>query len=110
MIVSLNDTKNNYEFNLIRIQKGSENLYGKNPSLIKSIPVVTLVQLNKLYIDYYNAPYKEAKTGKEKMRFVDEAGKPVIPNFNELTQQKQITIRKNNNPIELTEAVKYPLN
>lgn len=44
------------------------------------------------------------------MRFVDEAGKPVIPNFNELTQQKQITIRKNNNPIELTEAVKYPLN
>ncbi|MCT4329604.1 MULTISPECIES: GLPGLI family protein [Elizabethkingia] len=109
LIVSLNDVKNNYEFNLIRIQKGSDNLYGKNPSLIKSIPV-TLVQLNKLYIDYYNDPYKEAKTGKVRMRFVDESGKPVTPNFNELTKQKQITIRKNNNPIELTDAINYPLN
>ncbi|OPC29916.1 GLPGLI family protein [Elizabethkingia miricola] len=107
LIISLSDTKNNYEFNLIKIQKGSENLYGKNPSLIKSIPV-TLTQLNKLYIDYYNDPYKEAKTGKVKMRFVDEAGKPVTPNFNELTKQKQITIRKNYNPIELTDAIKYP--
>ncbi|WP_260129944.1 hypothetical protein [Elizabethkingia anophelis] len=54
--------------------------------------------------------YKEAKTGKVKMKFVDESGKPVTPNFNELTKQKQFTIRKNNYPIELSEAIKYPGN
>ncbi|MDE5436975.1 GLPGLI family protein [Elizabethkingia meningoseptica] len=106
LIVALNDTKNNYEFNLIKIQKGSENLYGRYPNLIKSIPVA-MNQLNKAYVDYYNDPYKEAKAGKVKMKFVDETGKPVVPNFNELTKQKQLIIRKNNNPIELTEAIKY---
>ncbi|ATC34764.1 GLPGLI family protein [Elizabethkingia anophelis] len=109
LIVALNDTKNNYEFSLVKILKGSEDLYGKNPKLIKSIPV-TIHQLNKVYTDYYNDPYKEAKTGKVKMKFVDESGKPVTPNFNELTKQKQFTIRKNNNPIELSEAIKYPGN
>jgi len=57
-----------------------------------------------------NDPYKEAKAGKVKMKFVDESGKPVIPNFNELTKQKHFTIRKNNNPIELSEAIKYSSN
>ncbi len=58
--------KNNYEFSLVKNTKKDLKTYmEKNPKLIKSIPVTTH-QLNKVYTDYYNDPYKEAKTGKVK--------------------------------------------
>ncbi|WP_449401469.1 hypothetical protein [Chryseobacterium wanjuense] len=41
------------------------------------------------------------------MKFVDESGKEITPNYNELTKAKQEIIRKNNNPIELSEAIRY---
>ncbi|UZT97760.1 hypothetical protein ODZ84_21725 [Chryseobacterium fluminis] len=47
--------------------------------------------------------------GKIKMNFVDENGNEVQNiNWNELAKNKQQEIKRNNNPIELTDAVMFP--
>lgn len=106
LIISVYDTKDNYHFDLIGLKKNFDDIYIENNNSQKTIPV-NLKQLNKVFTDYYNDPYKEVKSGYLKMKFVDESGKEITPNYNELTKAKQEIIRKNNNPIELSEAIRY---
>ena len=106
LIISVYDAKDNYHFDLIGLKKNFDDIYTENNNSLKTIPV-NLKQLNKVFTDYYNDPYKEVKSGYLKMKFVDESGKEITPNYNELTKAKQEIIRKNNNPIELSEAIRY---
>ena len=48
------------------------------------------------------------KLEKGDTKFVDENGKEIKPDYREITKSIQINLKKHNNPIELSEAVKYP--
>jgi len=103
LIVDMRDSRNDYIFTMIELKKdfGEVNM---EPEIIP----VTKKQLLKIYLDYYNDPYKELKAGKAVMKVVDESGNQITPNFHQLTEFKQKDIKKKNNPIELTEAIRYP--
>ncbi|MCJ7934634.1 MAG: GLPGLI family protein [Chryseobacterium sp.] len=107
LIVSISDSKGNYSFDLLELKKKEENIYTSNNLSVKTIPV-NLQQLHKLYLDHYNDPYREIKSGYVKAKFVDQSGKEITPNFNEQTKNKQVILKQTNNPIELSEAVQYP--
>ncbi|MCT2408165.1 hypothetical protein NZD88_11495 [Chryseobacterium antibioticum] len=48
------------------------------------------------------------KSGQAKMKVADQDGKEITPNFQQLTKIRQESLRKTNNPIELSEAIRYP--
>lgn len=109
LIIWMYDDKGNYDFFLNKLFKSFFDPYDgvnfRNHNIIK----VNGDQLNKIYLNNYLDPYKEAKMGKIKMNFVDEKGNEVKNvNWNELAKNKQEVIKQNNNPIELSDAVKYP--
>jgi len=106
LIVSIYDTQKNYDFTMIGLKKDFEEVYTENYNIV-TIPV-NYTQLKKVFIDYYNDPYKEMKAGYTKMKTVDQSGKEVSVNYNELTKQKQQQIKKFNNPIEFADKIKYP--
>lgn len=104
LIVEMKDSKSNYSFNLIYIRKDED----LDVNLISSKFIdVSIDQLKKIKIDYYNDPYKEFKSGQIKVRWQDDDGKEFIPNYTELTKSEQRNLRKNNNPIELSELINY---
>lgn len=107
LIISMADTSGSYSFHLTSLKKNEENLYTSNHTSLRTVPV-NIKQLHKLFIDFYNDPYKEVKSGHVKMKVVDQDGKEITPNFQELTRIKQESIRKANNPIELSDAIRYP--
>ncbi|MEC5395937.1 GLPGLI family protein [Bergeyella sp. RCAD1439] len=104
LIVEMKDTKNNYTFNLLSITRGDNFNIDFIPTKFLDI---TNIQLAKLKLDYYNDPYREMKSGQIKVRWQDENGVEFKPNYGELTKSEQDYIRKNNNEIELSEAIKY---
>lgn len=109
LVVWVYDNKENYAFFLKQLSKGFYDPYKGVDFNSENVIKVNKDQLNKIYINYYLDPYKEAKMGKIKMNFVDEKGNEVKNiNWNELTKNKQQVIKQNNNPIELSDAVKYP--
>lgn len=91
---------------MIGLKKDFEEIYTEGFNTV-TIPI-TRTQLKKVFIDYYNDPYKEMKSGYIKMKTVNELGKEVSINFNELTIRKQQQIKQFNNPIEIADATKYP--
>jgi GLPGLI family protein len=105
LIIQMNDNKNNYIFNLAGIKK-DENI--DTDYLSSKFLDVSENQFKKLQLDYYNDPYREMKTGNVKVIWQDEKGNPFTPDYKELTKDEQDYIKKNNNTIELSEAVKYP--
>lgn len=103
LIIDMRDSGNNYIFIMTELRKD----VGAVDPITETIPV-TRKQLTKAYLDYYNDPYKELKAGKAVVKVVDESGRQVTPNFNQLTELKQKDIKMKNNPIELMDAIKYP--
>lgn len=106
LIVQMNDKRKDYIFSLIGLKK-SEDSYALNELKIKPIPV-NEKQLRKVMLDHYNDPFREMKTSNSKSRWLDENGKEFTPDFNELTKNEQESIKKYNNPIELSDAIQYP--
>lgn len=109
LIVWMYDDKGNYDFFLNKLSKKFFDPYDgvnfRNHNIVK----VNADQLNKIYLNNYLDPYKEAKMGKIKMNFVDEKGNEIKNvNWNELARNKQGEIKRNNNPIELADAINYP--
>lgn len=105
LIIYMKDSKNNYEFSFTGIKKDETT----DINYLSSKPLeVTKTQLNKVLLNHYNDPYREMKAGNIKVRWRDEDGKEFKPDYKELTKTEQQNIKKHNNPIELTEAVKYP--
>lgn len=105
LIISMYDTKKNYIFNMSGLTKDYQDIY-QDDKRFKSINI-NKSQLNKVYMDYYNDPYKEAKAGKIKINFENEKGEKIIPNWNEITKYKQEEIKQNNNPIELSDSLNF---
>ncbi|MDR2206924.1 MAG: GLPGLI family protein [Flavobacteriaceae bacterium] len=109
LIVSMKDSTDSYNFSLSAIKKMSEVLDFKD-TYPKAIDV-SRKQLTKVFLDYYSDPYKEMKAGNlhvKKMKVIDEQGREIEPDFRQLTEIMQTSLKKNNNPIELSEAVRYP--
>lgn len=106
LIVSMHDNKNNYFFEMLGLVKEYDDIY-KDRKVFTSISV-NKKQLDKVYIDYYNDPYKEAKMGNVIINFENEKGERITPNWNEVTKYRQMEIKNNNNPIELSDSIKYP--
>jgi GLPGLI family protein len=105
LIIYMKDTKGNYEFSFTGIKK--DEITHINDFSTTSLEI-TKKQLIKVLIDHYNDPYREMKTGNIKVLWQDENGKQFKPDYNDLTKSEQKHIKKNNNPIELSEAIKYP--
>lgn len=105
LIIYMKDTKNNYEFSFTGIKKDEiTDINFFSTTFLE----VTKKQLAKVLIDHYNDPYREMKTGNIKVLWQDENGKPFKPDYKDLTKNEQQYIKKNNNPIELADAIKYP--
>lgn len=103
LIIYIKDQKENYEFIFSGLQK---RLIDINYMALKPLPV-NKNQMKEVQKNYYYDPYREMKSGKMLVVYQDEKGNTIKPNFKELTENEQQRIRKNNNPIELCEAIKY---
>jgi len=105
LIVSMKDSKNNYQFVLTAIRKEETiNIFYFSAKPLE----VTRKQWVKVQQDYYNDPYREMKSGNVKAVWQDENGKKFVPDYKELTKSQQLYLRKHNNPIELANAIHYP--
>ncbi|MCD1118691.1 GLPGLI family protein [Chryseobacterium turcicum] len=111
LIVELKDSKNNFIFDLVKV----ENPQDANPKLVetvfKSKPIIiTFEKYNILLINYYNDPFsrfRSMKPGTWSIGRADETFIEDLEGLNKITKEEQEEIRKNNNPIELDKAIKY---
>jgi len=106
LIVEMEDATGSYKFSLYSIKKRSEMLDFEN--MYKEALTIPQKQLKKVSLDYYNDPLREMKSSNVQAKFVDEKGKEVKPDFREMTKTIQSRLKQYNNPIELSEAIKYP--
>ncbi|MBS1573632.1 MAG: GLPGLI family protein [Bacteroidetes bacterium] len=106
MIIYLEDSTGSYRFILKSILKNPDNVDFENE--YKNALTISQKKLQKLFLEYYADPLKELKLEKEDTKFVDENGKEIKPDYREITKTIQTNLKKHNNPIELSEAVKYP--
>lgn len=115
LIFEIEDSKNDYSYKLINSKKLErdfdttdflETHYGKNP--IK----ITNERLNKVKLDYYSDPFvwaKNSKDGQWSVSFGEGQTYNKKEDIPYLTKRMQEELRRDNNPIELDKAVKYPL-
>lgn len=102
-ILYLEDTKQNYifEFNGLK-QESINSKIGSDFVAIK----ISKKKYAKICLDYYNDPYKEMRS--DEAMIENSIGELEKPNINLITKEKQDFIRNNNNPIEISEVIKYP--
>lgn len=106
LIVYMEDYSGSYKFILHAIKKTYDRLYFEN--MYNEAINITTKQLMKVSLDYYNDPLREMKSEKTEIKFIDETGKEIKPDFREMTTTIQSRLKRYNNPIELSEATKYP--
>lgn len=106
LIIYMEDSTGSYKFSLESIKKISDTLNFED--IYKTAINVTEKQLQKVYLNYYSDPLREVKSQNMQAKFIDEKGKEVKPDFREMTKTIQSQLKKYNNPIELSEAIKYP--
>lgn len=104
LIILMNDTKNNFIFELtsIKNQNSLHVFYEENAILVNP------KQLKKLYIDYYNDPFKELKLTNTKVKIENSSGGDSDPNFNIIAKKRRKELKQYNNPIDLSDIVNYP--
>lgn len=115
LIFEISDAKNDYSYKLINsknLEKDFDTMdflethYGNKP-----IPI-TIEKLNKVKLDYYNDPYswaKNSKDGEWSVNFGEGKEYNKKEDIPYLTKRTQEQILRDNNPLELDKAVKYPL-
>jgi GLPGLI family protein len=113
LIVQLHDSKNNYIFSLKEIAQNTNSIaksfFSSSNSNFPRPLTVTNKQLQKIYLSEYSDPYRRMKEKKIIYMIDEKTGeKQNPPNFDKMTKSAQKYIRENNNPIELSEAIKYP--
>ncbi len=100
LIVSIQDSSNEYSFNLIEVRKGG-NIFDARTKTIK-------IDWNKYEIlakSYFNDPYDlNSKVGR-KVTMTDPNGNKM--DIAEMSKELQKEILQNNNPIELNHKIKY---
>ncbi|WP_123912758.1 GLPGLI family protein [Chryseobacterium pennipullorum] len=106
LIVYMKDSTGSYEFSFAGLKK---NFYPMDFENISPQPLeVSEDNLKKISLDYYNDPFREMKSGNVKAKVRDQKGNEIEPDFREMTKNVQSYLKKNNNPIELSDAIKYP--
>ena len=101
LIIEISDSKNHYNFKLIEINQKKYNI------IIPKSLTVDSNSLKKLYLNYFENPFRKLKE-KGILYSIDENGNKVSPpNFDLMVKSRQQFIFNNNNPIELSNAVKY---
>ncbi|MCG2792648.1 MAG: GLPGLI family protein [Weeksellaceae bacterium] len=114
LVFEVSDVGNNYSYKLVNsttldvefdTNDFLETHYGKKPIKIAA------EKLNEIKINYYNDPYSWARTatGNWSVNFGDGVNYNKKEDIPYLTKRTQEELRRNNNPIELDKAVKYPL-
>lgn len=115
MILELSDKKGNYTFKVIRSYSMNEaqdkKMFG---ILLKNAAPVSKENYHKIKLSYYQDPLSFLKNGiwdikKYKGVFLKDGTKVTQENQREVIEAQQKKLRKYNNPIELTAAIKYPL-
>lgn len=110
LIVEVNDTKDNFNFKLVKIEKHKIT----NPEIVETVFKNRPLKISyKKYVEmlkaYYNDPYSEFRNMKEGTWKIGMTGSEIttIAGLNKLTKETQEYLRKNNNPIELDKGIKY---
>lgn len=103
-ILYMEDSKKNYLFEFIALQNSSSN----TTNFINKLDVISISkkELTKINLDRYNDPYKEMRS--DGALIEGSSGELNKPNINQMTKEKQKFIKSHNNPIELSDAIKYP--
>lgn len=107
LIVEIKDEKNNFLFSLNQVKKGSE-FYDTKANKI----TINWKTMDQLRLNFYNDPYKDFKPNSagnnfSKIKYTDEHGNEILPDFKEWTANEQKKIKENNNPIELNHKMDY---
>lgn len=117
LIFEIYDNRDNFKFSLVKSYKLSttyetrdilEHFGGQNPVKISE------AKLKKMILDSYNDPLHEFKEHYKNntdpsARFLVMGIEVKSPDqFKDLSEKLQSNIRRNNNPIEINKAVKYP--
>ena len=103
-ILYMEDSKKNYIFEFVSLQKSSSsNINFSNAFDIINVSKKEFIKIN---LDRYNDPYKEMRN--DGALIENSSGELDKPNINQMTKIKQKFIKSHNNPIELSEAIKYP--
>ncbi|QBO59561.1 GLPGLI family protein [Chryseobacterium salivictor] len=103
LIIYMADTKHNFEFMFEKLQNNKTILFNE-----KTATLISKSQLKKLYLDFYYDPFKEAKLSHDGIRIETDTGEVKNPNFRNMTDRVQSDIKRYNNPIELSEIIKFP--
>lgn len=109
LIVKLYDTNKQYDFSLVQVKKGNDDLYDVRTPKSLNINWNTLEKLSK---QYYSDPYANMKPNSasnvsRKVTFSDENGKQIEPDFRQWTLSRQNQIKSCNNPIEVNHKINY---
>lgn len=100
LIVSIQDSNNDYSFNLIEVKKG-ENLFDVRTKTVK----IDWKKYEALAKSYFNDPFDINSKGWKTARFTDPTGKTV--DISVKNKEFQNNILQDNNPIELNHKVIY---
>lgn len=115
LIVSLEDSENQFSFSLIKSKKLEKTYDTKNILEVrygdKPIKVSEKIFVKKS-LEYYEDPYQEDRVNLKKGNTIIEIDGVKYTNASDLIpliKDEQEFIRKHNNPIERNKALKYPL-
>lgn len=102
LIIKISDTNSDYNFELAKIEKNSNQI-----SHLKPKKEITWETLKKLEADFYNDPYGEVKARNIGYVNANEKGEKIDISMKKMTESMRKNIRDNDNSIELNQAVKY---
>ncbi len=105
LIVSIEDKKTEYAFNLIENKKNSGELFDARKQLI----AINWNKFKQLAKNYYDNPNREMeqKIKSNKVYVTDAKGNKIDLNIKQMNEDQQDYIQKNNNPIELNHKIEY---
>lgn len=104
-IIYMEDSRKDYIFELSALKLNS---FPNNSDFSDKSSTINISKKDfiKIILDRYNDPYKEIRSDDTLIENSD--GSLSKPNINKITKEKQDFIKEHNNPIELSEAIKYP--
>lgn len=114
LIVELKDSKNNFNFELTKIEKPQNANSNIVETFFKKKPInIIFNKYKELLIAHYNDPYsrfRSIRPGSWSIGRADDTYVDTIERLVKITKEEQTEIIKNNNPIELDKAINYSKN
>lgn len=105
LILTLEDDKSQYSFNVVEIKKNNGELFDARKKAIS----IDWNQFHQLALSYYDHPNRELENrlSSGKSYVTDAEGKRINLDIKLMNKDQQDYIRKNNNPIELNHKTEY---